>query len=264
MSAWVITNAMAALLMPPGCLLIVMAAGALLLRRSRARGIALLTVSWVGLYALSMPVVATRLLQSLEEPYSDPISTKSGDAIVILGGGMYYRAPEYAGRDTVTAEVLARLRYGAYLHRALNKPVLVTGGSPRGERTPEAEAMKRALEDEYQVPVRWIENASTNTTENAKLSFGLVHDAGVKTIYLVTHAWHMTRARKSFELAGFTVIPAPTVFKTEGPRTVVDYLPDARALEHSSIYVHEAIGRVWYRMKSIVSSWSQRQQEGVL
>lgn len=256
MSAWVITNAIAALLLPPSCLLIVMAAGVLLLRRDHAWGIALIAVSWVGLYALSMPVVATRLLQSLEEPYSDPVSTKSGDAIVILGGGMYHRAPEYGARDTVTAQVLARLRYGAHLHRALNKPVLVTGGSPRGERTPEAEAMKRVLEDEYQVPVRWIERASTNTTENATFTFRLVHDAGVKTVYLVTHAWHMTRARESFELAGFTVIPAPTVFKTEGPRTVVDYLPDARALENSSIYVHEAIGRVWYRMKTFVSSWS--------
>ncbi len=253
MSAWVVTNTLAALLMPPGFVLVLTAAGLLLARRRPAFAMALIAVSWTALYALSMPVVAAKLLHSLEEPYSDPTATRNGDAIVILGGGMYYRAPEYGRSDTVNAHELARLRYGAHLYRVLDKPILVTGGSPRGERTPEAEAMKRVLEQDYGIPVRWVEKASTNTTENAALSFGLVHGAGVKTVYLVTHAWHMKRARAAFERAGFAVIPAPTVFKTEGPRTLVDYLPQAGALENSSIYVHEAVGRAWYRLKSLVS-----------
>lgn len=256
MPTWEVTNTVAALLLPPGCLLIVTAAGLLLLRRRRAWGVTLIAASWIGLYALSTPFVASALVRSLEPEFSDPAATGSGDAIVILGGGTYHRAPEYGAADTVNQQVLARLRYGARLHRRLNKPVLVTGGSPRGEAVAEAEVMKRVLEDEYNVPVRWAERDSTTTSENASFSFRLVQGADVKTVYLVTHAWHMKRARASFERAGFTVIPAPTLFKTAGPRTIVDFLPDAAALANSGIYVHEVIGLAWYRLKSIVSSRS--------
>ncbi len=210
MSVWEGTNTIALLLMPPGCLLVVSAAGLLLLGRRRAVGFTLIVASWLGLYILSMPYVGDALLQSLESPFSDPKANPAGQAIVVLGGGKYYDAPEYGNVDTVNPQVLARLRYGAQLHRALGKPLLVTGGSPRGEAVAEAETMKRVLEEDYNVPVRWVERASNTTHENAQLSFRLLHPAGVRTIYLVTHAWHMKRSKVSFERAGFTVIPAPT------------------------------------------------------
>jgi len=257
MTTWEITNTIAALVMPPGSALLFIVFGLILLaRRRRVLGVTVIAVSAVLLYAFSMPIFSNVLVRSLEEGYSDPTNMSSGDAIVVLGGGLYYRAPEYGGSDTVTPQVLARLRYGARLYRRLHKPVLVTGGSPRGEASAEADVMKHVLEDEYSVPVRWAENASNNTTENARFSFQILGSAGIRTIYLVTHAWHMARARASFEREGFTVIPAPTLFKTDGPRTIVDFLPDAGALENSSIWVHEVIGRAWYRLKSIASSRS--------
>lgn len=263
MSAWEITNTIALLLMPPGCVLVLAGLGLLALRRRRKLGVALLAVSWLALYVLSLPYVAQALVRSLEPAFVEPVATGSGDAIVVLGGGMYYRAPEYAGADTVHPQVLARLRYGARLHRKLHRPVLVTGGSPRGGIA-EAEVMKRVLEEEYNVPVRWAEHASTNTRENATFSYRLVRHAGVRTVYLVTHAWHMARAQASFEQAGFTVIPAPTLFKTGNPLTIVDFLPDAGALENSSIYFHEAIGLAWYRLGFVMSSWSSWTGTGAL
>lgn len=256
MSSWEVTNLVALLLMPPGCLLVIGAFGLLLLRRPRGLGIALLSLSWLALYALSMPYVGKALVRSLEPPYVEPASTARADAIVVLGGGMYYDAPEFGGADTVNPQVLARLRYAARLHAQTHAPVLVAGGSPRGAGTAEAAAMKRVLEEEYRVPVRWAETASRNTDENARFSYRMVHGAGVKTVYLVTHAWHMPRARASFERAGFDVIPAPTLFKTSGPRTVIDFLPSSEGLKDSGIYFHEAIGRAWYRLKFIVSSRS--------
>lgn len=256
MSAWEITNAIALLLMPPGCLLVVSGLGLLLLRRRRRLGVTLLALSWTGLYVLSMPYVADRLLRSLEPPFSDPKANPAGEAIVVLGGGKYYAAPEYGHADTVNPQVLARLRYGVQLHRALGKPVLVTGGSPRGEAVAEADVMKRVLEEDYGVPVRWVERASDNTDENARLSFRLLHGAGVRTVYLVTHAWHMPRSRASFERAGFAVIPAPTLYRTSAPRKIVDFLPDVAALVTSGIYFHEVIGLAWYRLKFVVSSRS--------
>jgi len=256
MATWLITNTLAAFLLPPGCLLLVTAAGLLLLNRRKALGIALVAVSWAGLYALSMPIIATALLRSLEQPYTDPATLTSGDAIVVLGGGRYYHAPEYGDRDTANQELLVRLRYGARLYRALGKPMLVTGGSPRSDAVAEGQVMKQVLEQDFNVPVRWVESASRTTAENATMSYALVRDAGVKSVYLVTHAWHMARARDAFERAGFTVIPAPTLFTREGPRTIVDFLPNATALQNSGIYFHETIGMAWYRFKFLLSSRS--------
>lgn len=265
MSAWEITNSIASVLLPPGCLLLVALAGALLVGRRRRLGIALMAVAWLALYAFAMPEVASRLVRSLEPHYRDPASQPTGQAIIVLGGSLYRRAPEYGGEDTVNAALLMRLRYAAHLYRALGKPILVTGGSPEGYAVSEASRMKHVLEQDYDVPVRWVEQDSTTTRENALGSYRLLHAAGVTTVYLVTHASHMKRARMTFEHAGFTVIPAPTAYRTFGGKHhLVDFLPNAAALEDSAIFTHEALGLVWYRLKFFISSWSSQAGKGVL
>src|SRR3954466_12212342 len=67
------------------------------------------------------------------------------DAIVVLSGGLYYKAPEYGG-DTVNNYVLERMRYAVQLYRLTGKPVLVTGGSWRDGARPEADTMKESFE----------------------------------------------------------------------------------------------------------------------
>ena len=251
MSAWEITNSIAAFLLPPGCLLVLAVAGLITLRKHRGRGLFLLGFSLIGLYVLSTGYVADRLLQSLEPPFVDP-ARESADAIVVLGGSKYFSAPEYGG-DTIGASELMRLRYAAWLQRTLMKPLLVTGGSPEGSATSEAAAMKRVLEQEFHVPVRWVEEASRTTDENARFSYRLLQRLGVRKIYLVTHAWHMPRARVTFERAGFVVVPAATAYTTFYRRTLIDFVPSASALRDSGIFFHEMIGLTWYRLKFSLS-----------
>jgi uncharacterized SAM-binding protein YcdF (DUF218 family) len=245
---WLATNVVAALLMPPGILLVILLlAVALSGRRPRlARGLSLLAVA--AFYALSIPFVGSELLHLLEPRPLDPLSERSGQAIVVLGGGTYNAAPEY-GSDTVNSATLVRLRYGAKLHRTLKKPVLVAGGSHRGGSSPEARSMRQVLQDEFRVPVQWIEERSSNTLENARGSFHELNGAGIKRIYLVTHAWHMPRARYAFESMGFTVIPAPTGYTTRLPATALDFIPNAQALLNSSWFFHEVIGIGWYHLR---------------
>jgi len=253
MTAWTITNAIAAALMPPGSLLLAFIAGLLLLRWRRALGTGLITLATVSLYVLSTPYVGNRLLSSLEPPYVDPAADGSGQAIVVLGGGRYDDAPEYGG-DTAGSPTLVRLRYGAHLYRTTGKPVAVTGGSPRGGDRSEADIMKTVLEREFNVPVRWVEGASNTTFDNAVLTQRALREAGIRRIYLVTHAWHMPRSVQVFERAGFEVIPAPTHYTTTPPRSVVDFLPEAGGLQRSAIWSHEVIGIVWYRLKLLLST----------
>ena len=246
---WLITNSIAALLIPPGSLLLLAAAGVLVALRRPRLGRLLVVLSFVALYLLSARFVADALLKTLEPEPHDPLSDRSGLAIVVLGGGTYFSAPEYGRQDTVSAYTLVRLRYAAYLHRELGKPIMTTGGAPQGNAVSEAEQMRQLLRQDFRVPVQWAEPASNNTLENARLSYRLLDAAGIRRIYLVTHAWHMPRAKLAFERAGFSVIPAPAGYSTRYELTVLDFLPSANALLRSSHFFHEAAGLGWYHLR---------------
>jgi uncharacterized SAM-binding protein YcdF (DUF218 family) len=252
MSSWILTNALAFWIMPPGCLLLLAAWGWLRLRRHPRSGKALIALALLSLWILSTPWAARTLLGWLEPAPADPLQAPPAQAIVILGGGKYYQAPEYGG-DTAGGATLVRLRYGAHLHRSTGKPILVSGGSPEGSAVSEAQTMKSALEQEFNVPVAWAEGASNNTLENARASFGILKAQGITRIYLVTHAWHMPRSRRVFAQAGFTVVPAPTAYATHFGFTLLDCLPQADALHQSSRFFHEVIGLAWYQLKSSVN-----------
>ncbi len=248
---WLITHVIAALLVPPGCLLLLAAIGALVALRRPRPGRALVALSLVALYAFSTPFVADGLLRTLEPAPRNPFADKDGQAIVALGGGTYFSAPEY-GQDTVSSNTLVRLRYAAHLYRALSKPIMVTGGAPQGNAFSEAQLMKQVLEAELRVPVQWMEQGSNNTLENARLSYRLLNAAGVRRIYLVTHAWHMPRARLAFEHAGFAVIPAPTAYTTRYELIALDFLPSADALFRSDRFFRESIGIGWYYLRILL------------
>lgn len=245
---WLITNSIAAWLLPPGSLLLLAAIGAFVARRRRRAGRALVALSLAALYALSTPLLSGSLIRLLEPAQRDPLADNSGQAIVALGGGIYSAAPEY-GRDTVSTSTLTRLRYVAHLRRFVKRPVMVTGGAPLGNAVSEAELMKRVLEEEFGVPVQWAEKASRNTLENARLTRRMLAPSGIRTIYLVTDAWHIPRARLAFERSGFTVIPAGTGYSTRTKLTLLDFLPNASALLDSSRFFHEVIGIGWYHLR---------------
>ena len=245
---WLITKSIAALLAPLGIVLVILLVAVLVAWRRPLAAWRPVVLALIVLYPLSTPFVADQLLWWLEPAPRDPAADKSGQAIVVLGGGTYFSAPEY-GRDTVKAQVLARLRYAAHLNRALDKPVLASGGAPEGSPVPEARLMKEVLQQDFRISVQWIEEGSRNTFENAQLSAALLKPAGIQRIYLVTHAWHMRRARIAFEHAGFAVIPAPTGFATRFKLTALDFLPDARALYDSGVFFREVTGIGWYYLR---------------
>ena len=248
--SWFITNLISAFLLPPLSLLLAALAGLLIARPYPRLGRALLTGSLALLWLCATPYFAEGALHLLEgPPKAVDTQAQPADAIVVLGGGTYFHAPEY-GTDTVGEATLARLRYAAKLQRETGKPLLVTGGKPLGNDIPEAQLMKSVLEQEFKVPVRWAEDASDNTLENARYSYQVLQKEGVKRIYLVTHAWHMPRSILAFRSAGFNVVPAPTAFTTRYRTDLLSFVPRAEALRDSKIFMHEIIGLLWYRLKS--------------
>jgi uncharacterized SAM-binding protein YcdF (DUF218 family) len=120
----------------------------------------------------------------------------------------------------------------------------VSGGSPNGEETAEADFMKTILTDEFKANVKWVERQSRNTLENARFSQALLAESKIHNVYLVTHAWHMRRALRAFEMAGISAVAAPTGFDTvtRRDREGFAYLPSARGMYLTSIALHEQLG----------------------
>jgi uncharacterized SAM-binding protein YcdF (DUF218 family) len=238
-------------ILPPFNLIILAAIGLILLRWRRRAGLIAISVALILLYVFSTPLVSYLLAQSVRTIDALDISASdasNAQAIVILGAGKYLNAPEYFG-DTIRGTALERVRYGAFLHRRTNLPILVSGGDPRRTGSSEAELMRAVLENEFGLPVAWSEDVSDNTFESAEKSWAILNQAGIEAIYLVTHANHMARAGAAFERAGFRVTPAPTIILEAGRLRWLDILPRARAMGGSARSLREWIGRAWYAIR---------------
>lgn len=252
--SWFFTNFIATFLLPPLSLLLLLALGIILIYRRQKLAKKLILATFSLLWIALTPYFAEGALHLLEAQTAPlDISRRDADAIVILGGGTYFRAPEYAKQDTIGDSTLVRLRYGAKLQRETGKPILVTGGKPMGNSIPEAQQMRIALEQDFRVPVRWTEDESNDTFENALFSFRILQQSGVHKIYLVTHAWHMPRSAGIFRRAGFEVVEAPTAYTMRNRTDLLAFLPRAESLRDSKIFIHEIIGLLWYRLKLAVS-----------
>lgn len=232
------------LVLPPAGLLILIAVGVWLLRRStgtvaRRVGWVLVTGAVAALWLLSTPVVADTLSRLTQHyPALDLDQPVDAQAIVILGGGESRGyAPEYRGPAAGT-ELLQRLAYGAYVARRTGLPVLVTG------RAPEAIAMRASLAREFGIRTRWLEGLARDTFENAQFSARMLKPAGISRIVLVTTSNHEWRAAHEFEAAGFQVVPAPVEVWAAHTGGLMWYVPTSLALLHSTEVVYETIGEL--------------------
>lgn len=231
-----------ALILPPGGPIFLILLGLALVKGRPRLGRTLAWMGALGLYALSTPLVGTQLLQSLQiYPPISEAQLKQAQAIVILCGGTYNAAPEYGG-DTTNGFSLERGRYGAYLARRTGLPVMVVGGTVAEGRA-ESLSLKAILEDEFHVPVKWVETRSRDTRENAANAAPILKAAGIKHIALVSQAWHLYRAAPLFTAQGLDVTPAPTVFVKSPESLPWSLLPSTGALRSSYYFFHEWLGR---------------------
>lgn len=238
---------LAALLLPPaGPLLLAMAGLFLCLARRRLAGILIGVTGLTLLWFLSCNVVANSMARSLL-PSVQPLSLQqlqaaNVQAIVVLGGGVLPQAPEY-GQAQPSANTLARLRYGVRLARQSGKPLAFAGGvgwSAIGTgAAAEGEVARRVVSEDYGLALRWVDDRSRDTAENARRLHILMQRDGVRRIALVTDAWHMPRAAMEFETVGFDVTDAPTGFAGARERTVLEWLPSAHGLSGSRQVLRE-------------------------
>lgn len=168
----------------------------------------------------------------------------AAEAIVVLGGGRHLTAPEWGG-ETAGPSTLERVRYAAKLHRETGLPILVSGGKPgdAGTRS-EAAIMRDVLQDEFGVPVRWIEERSVQTSENARLSAEILRSDAIGRILLVTHGQHMPRAQAAFEAEGLDVVPMTTGFLQRENINVYGLTPSYYGMSVNRYALYEILARL--------------------
>lgn len=207
----------------------------------------LLLAAAVAVGVLALPYVATQLLRGLEahQPLRDLAQLDGVGAIVVLGGDFVGHAPEMGG-ETVGSLTLQRLHYAARLHRHSDVPLFVSGGVIGRNGRSLAESMARVLAQDFNRPAKWLDRTSRNTRENAQQSKASLNPQGIYRICLVTHGWHMVRARNAFVQQGFDVVPAPTLCVAKPAPLLRDFIPGVTALSRSLLALREWCARAWY------------------
>ncbi len=239
-----------AVLVPPTSLILLGLLGWSLRRRRPRIGNALTGFSLIALLLLSLPLTAAALMGRLEAPpLAEPRAVGDAQAIVILAGGVTRGAPEWGG-DTVNLFTLQRVRYGAWLARGTQLPVLITGAAPKEGRRGEAAMMRDVLRNEFGVAVRWFDERARTTAGNAREAAALLRAESIGRIVLVTSAFHMPRARRAFEQAGLQVTAAPTGYlgNSDGLFAWSDLVPSGDALRISYLALREMAAGLMYRL----------------
>ena len=214
-----------------------------------------LVAAAAALGVLALPYVATQLLRGLEThpPLPDPACLDDVGAIVVLGGDFFGHAPEMGG-DTVGPLTLQRLHYAARLHRQSNVPLLLTGGVIGRNGRPLAESMAQVLTQDFNRTARWLDRSSRNTRENARHSRTSLQPHGIQRICLVTHGWHMVRAKRAFVDEGFDVLPAPTLCVAKPAPLLRDFIPGVTAFCRSLLALREWVACAWY----VALAWREK------
>jgi len=201
-----------------------------------------------GMWLLSCPAVALwlslHLLPQTSPTNPEALLRKKVQAIVVLGGGVEQRAPEYDGPN-LPPESMARLLYGMHLAQTTHLPLAYTGGigwAGASNQMPEAQVAAHVLARLHGPALRWQENQSRDTRENAQLTAALLLHDGITRVALVTNAWHMPRSVRQFEAAGLDVTPAPMGYVHSGLSAELHWLPNASALRDSTAILREWLG----------------------
>lgn len=252
MNLYFISHMIQSGLFPPGLNIFTGLMGISLIRYAPRICKSLLLFSILSLWFFSTPIIAQYLLDYFQNQY--PIldvtaitpDEKQQAAIVILGGGNNHM-PEMQSW-IVSEDTWKRINYAAYLSKQLHLPILTSGGGIHESK--ESDVMKETLEHLFRIPVLDYENQSINTHDEAVLLKPILIKHQLKTIYLVTSAYHMARSVYAFQQTGIKIIPAPSGYMNilgDKPRILV-YCPSISALNVSVIAWHEAIGLVWYHL----------------
>ncbi len=251
---YLLTKLLPLFVYPLGLAILISLLGLIAVLRGHAgRAAVLILLGVLILWGSATNVFSIFVINSLEQDYP-PVAIEQmpkADAIVVLGG---FTNATGSGMGLIELnDAVDRLFHGMRLYRAGKAPrVMLVGGAAEGS-SPEADFMADLL-SEFAVPrdKMLLENQSRNTRENGVNAVKIMQKNAIKKILLVTSAYHMRRAKGVFEKLGIDVVPAATDYQVPEPDpdpSILDWLPDAGALELTTLGIKEYLGWwvYWFR-----------------
>lgn len=248
-----LSKAVAALLLPAGSTLVLLAGAFVQSARARwASARRLIAAAFVVVALSSNPIFAAFAIATVERQYP-PLAIEDlpvADVAVVLGGGVRDLKPP---RRVVEVESGGnRVLFAARLFRAGKvSRIIATGGNLADPDDPLVEAdLTRSLLIEWGVPdaAILVERKSRTTYENALYTRDIWLREGFRSGLLVTSAHHLPRAVATFRGAGLDLHPASVDVHAAGPLidSVYALIPSGDAFRVTTYAVREWIGRFGY------------------
>ena len=250
---------LAALILPPVPLLVLLLVGARLMLPRRGLGWFVVLTSVALLWLTACTGTAMLLSQFALRPPAAlsaervrelkvQASAKQPIAVMVLGGGMEPFAPEY-GVSNLQPVSVERLRYGAWLARETGLPLGFSGGVgwAQHDGKPEAQVASRIAANELNRPLKWVEDNSRDTRENAAYSVAMLRPQGIRHVVLVTNGWHMPRALRAFQEAApdMRIEPAPMGLAQRTEQRTLSWIPSSAGTVDVRNVLHELLGRLF-------------------
>ena len=202
---------------------------------------------------LSSPIIAKILISSLEKKYPPIIleSLPQFNNIVILSGMvrpilMPDKKIKYEFNESVD-----RIIVGLKLVKlGKTKNIILTAGKmPWSLGVSEGVFLKEYLIENGVKPENIILTSQVyNTEQEAEVISNMI---GTKEIFgLVTSSFHMPRAVATFTSKDLNIYPIPVDFKKGHSKlTFLSLIPSSHALNNTSVFVREMLGRLYYLIK---------------
>ena len=251
--AFILKKIIATLLMPLPISVMMIIAGLIFVLRGKKRmaaGTLFAAVAWLSL--LSYAPFASSLLHRLESAYSPLLQVPQAMKYIYVLGSGHNSDSTLPITSQLNADAIVRLTEAIRLyHQLKEKPTLIVSGySGYYSDIPHAKMQNRlaiALGIDPDKIISLPEPMDTQAEARAAKKL-----LGNTPFILVTSAFHMARAMRWFKQEGISPVPAPTHHLTNSAEVPYYGIFSIHALEMSTIFIHEKIGILWQRIKSIL------------
>ena len=193
------------------------------------------------------------LVRDLENRYEQPKQEdlERAGGLIVLGGALIEGRTPYERNQNLINENGERLTASLQLLHQYPKMKMIYS-TFSGQLIPNGVTENEAASDFYAAQGisrgrLLLENKSRNTYENASESFKVIKPGSTPWI-LLTSATHMNRSIKTFEEAGWNVIPYPVDYQT-GTKIDWTQVSISRGIQLWNRYIHETVASTLYLLR---------------
>jgi uncharacterized SAM-binding protein YcdF (DUF218 family) len=213
------------------------------------------TVVLCMMFLFSNPLLINILQYPFHSPPMPMQPNEKYDVGIVLGGMTSYDKINKAGHFNMSSDRFIQV---ALLYKKGFIKKIVASGGQNGWKDEDDFVEAKFIADnliDLGVPISdiYIEGKSRNTIENAENTYHILDSIGIEKnkVVLITSAFHMPRAKETFEKKGFKVRPYPCAFSilpSSVKLNLDSMMPSAWVFDAWGGFLKEMVGRLYLRI----------------